>query len=152
MQTYEQPHLQNSITHTCHPIIRHRKHSSDTILTINPWLQTPLEEGPKIHVVEAATEEGLSEDSTTFADLSYQDFNNHFAALRPPGLNDEPAHPDTSSGVPPADEPMSIMLQGTTSTLLSLALSKSSTLCSGMNKQEVYLLQWHEHQGCRELG
>ena len=38
------------------------------------------------------------------------------------------------------------MSQGTTSTLLSLALSESDTLRSGLSEQEVYLLQWHKHQ------
>ena len=148
MHTYEQPHLQNFITHTHYPILKCREHSSDTIITINPQLLTSLEEGPVIYMVEATTEEGLSEDSVTFADLFYHDSDDHFTALGPPGLSEsmhKPAHPETSFGVLPADKTMSITLQGTTSTLLSLALSKSSILCSGMNKQEVYLLQWHEH-------
>ena len=57
----------------------------------------------------------------------------------------KPAHPETSFGVLPADKTMLITLQGTTSTLLSLALSESNTLRSGLSEQEVYLLQWHEH-------
>ena len=58
----------------------------------------------------------------------------------------EPARPETSFGVLPADDNTSIMSRGTTSTLLSLALSESNTLCSGVSEQEVYLLQWHKHQ------
>ena len=100
-------------------------------------------------MLEATTEEGSSEDSVTFADLFYQDSDDHATALGPPGLHEsmyEPARPETSFGVLPADKTMSITLQGTTSTLLSLALSESNTLCSGVSEQEVYLLQWHEHR------
>ena len=100
-------------------------------------------------MVEATTEEGLSEDSVTFANLFYQDSDDHFAALRPPGLSElmhKSAHPETSFSVLPADKTMSIMSQSTTSTLLSLALSKSNTLHSGLTEQEVYLLQWCSHQ------
>ena len=101
------------------------------------------------YVVEATTEEGLSEDSVTFADLFYHGSDDHFTALGPPGLSGsmhKPAHPETSFGVLPADKTMLITLQGMTSTLLSLALSESNTLCSGLSEQEVYLLQWHKHQ------
>ena len=99
-------------------------------------------------MVEATTKEGLSEDTVTFTDLFYQDSDDHFTTIGPPGLHKsmyEPARPETSFGVLPADENMLIMLQGTTSILLSLALSESNTLCSGLSEQEVYLLQWCEH-------
>ena len=100
-------------------------------------------------MLEATTEEGSSEDSVTFADLFYQDSDDHATALGPPGLHEsmyEPARPETSFGVLPADDNTSIMSRGTTSTLLSLALSKSNTLHSGLTEQEVYLLQWCSHQ------
>ena len=102
-----------------------------------------------IYVVEATTEEGTSEDSVTFADLFYQDSDDHFTTLWPPGLHESmygPARPETSFGVLPADDNTSIMSRGTTSTLLSLALSESDTLHSGLSEQEVYLLQWHKHR------
>ena len=100
-------------------------------------------------MLEATTEEGSSEDSVTFADLFYQDSDDHATALGPPGLHEsmyEPARPETSFGVLPADDNTSIMSRGTTSTLLSLALSESDTLRSGLSEQEVYLLQWCKHQ------
>ena len=98
MHMYEQPHLQNFITHTHYPILKRREHPSDTIITINPQLLTSLEEGPVIYVVEATTEEGLSEDSVTFADLFYHDSDDHFTALGPPGLSEsmhKPAHAES---------------------------------------------------------
>ena len=147
--TYEQPHLQNFVTHTHYPILERREHSYETSLTITPRLLTSPDEGPEIYVLEATTEEGSSEDSVTFADLFYQDSDDHATALGPPGLNEsmyEPARPETSFGVLPADDNTSIMSRGTTSTLLSLALSESDTLRSGLSEQEVYLLQWHEHR------
>ena len=146
---YEQPHLQNFVTHTHYPILERREHSYETSLTTTPRLLTSPDEGPEIYVLEATTEEGSSEDSVTFADLFYQDSDDHATALGPPGLHEsmyEPARPETSFGVLPADDNMSIMSRGTTSTLLSLALSESDTLRSGLSEQEVYLLQWREHQ------
>ena len=41
---YEQPHLQNFVTHTHYPILECRDYSYDTIITINPWLLTSPEE------------------------------------------------------------------------------------------------------------
>ena len=69
-------------------------------------------------MLEATTEEGLSEDSVTFADLFYQDSNDHVTALGPPGLHElmyEPARLETSFSVLPADYNTLIMLRGTTS-------------------------------------
>ena len=133
MLTYEQPHLQNFVTHTHYPILERREHSYDTSLTITPQLLTSPDEGPEIYVVEATTKEGSSEDSVTFANLFYQGSDDHFATLRPPGLHKlmyEPVRPGTSFGVLPADDNMLIMSRGTTSTLLSMALSESDTLRS----------------------
>ena len=109
---YEQPHLQNFVTHTHYPILERREHSYDTSLTITPRLLTSPDEGPEIYVLEATTEEGSSEDSVTFADLFYQDSDDHATALGPPGLHEsmyEPARPETSFGVLPADDNMSIV-------------------------------------------
>ena len=134
---YKQPHLQNFIMHTHYPILKCREHSFNTCLIITPQLLTLPDEGPEIYVVEARTEEGLSEDSAAFAHLSTR-------TLMPtlphsdPGLDKsmhEPACSDMSFGVLSADETMSHMLQGATSTLLSLALSKSNTFYSGVSEQ-----------------
>ena len=63
-------------------------------------------------MLEATTEQGLSKDSVTFADLFYQDSDDHITALGPPSLHEsmyEPARPETSFGVLPADDNMSIV-------------------------------------------
>ena len=132
-----QPHLQNFVDEGEGPILKHQE---------IPWevsdspTQTVSLPSPQ---VIPTFENRLSEESGTATDLS--DMSSPIFAYSPPGLSEwihGPARPDTAFGILPSIDTVSLMSQGTGSTLCSVALSESDTLRSGISEQEVYLLQW----------
>ncbi|RPD79688.1 hypothetical protein L226DRAFT_566269 [Lentinus tigrinus ALCF2SS1-7] len=94
-------------------------------------------DGQRLYVQGPSDEDVISDEVSIISVLFY-------SPPSQPVVNHGPAWSDTAFTVLPFNETMSLLSEGTTTTLCTNTLSESDTLRSGESEQEVYLLQGHD--------
>ncbi|RPD64004.1 hypothetical protein L227DRAFT_561425 [Lentinus tigrinus ALCF2SS1-6] len=123
-----QPHIQNMITHGGRPVLICNQEVGNAHLYTIPRPPTPPSNFSdvcfELYVQGPSDEDVTSDEVSIISDLFY-------SPPSQPVVDHGPARPDT----------VSLLSEGTTTTLCTNTLSESDTLRSGESKQEVYLLQ-----------
>ncbi|RPD59520.1 hypothetical protein L227DRAFT_564213 [Lentinus tigrinus ALCF2SS1-6] len=133
-----QPRIRNMITHGGRPVLIRNQEVGNAHLYTIPRPPTPPSDFSDVrfefYVQGPSDEEVTLDEVLIISDLFY-------SPPSQPIVDHGPARPDTAFAILPFDETMSLLSEGTTTTLCTDTLSESDTLRSGESEQEVYLLR-----------